>query len=346
MSDQMIYTCTPRQAAKYMQEIVAAGLVPFLQSSPGMGKSALMRQLAKNNNLALIDHRLSTSPPEDLSGLPRFNDKGEAVFAPFAELFPLDTTPIPEGKDGWLVFLDEFNSAKRDTQAASYKLILDRMTGQRHLHANVAMAAAGNLATDKAIVNPLGNAMKSRVVTLEMVVSYEEWLYDVAIPQSYDPRIIAFLSQYNSKLMDFNPNHTEKTFCCPRTWEFMDSLIRGKPVTTDRMPMYAGTITAGIAVEFVQFTAVFNTLIKIPQIMADPHHCPLPNDSSSKWATISSMLEHVKENSFEALSTYANRFSLDFRVLFFRSVMVRTPALRSHPAFRQAMVELHRYLNG
>ena len=126
----------------------------------------------------------------------------------------------------------------------------------------------------------------------------------------------------------------------------MNALVRDKPVTTDRMPMYAGTITAGIAVEFVQFTAVFNTLIKIPQIMADPHCCPLPHDSSSKWATISSMMEHVKDNNFDSLCIYANRFTLDFRVLFFRSVMVRTPALRNHPAFRQAMVELNRYLNG
>jgi hypothetical protein len=346
MSEQMLYTCTPRKVAQFTQEILASGLVPFIESSPGMGKSSIVRQLAKNNNLALIDHRLSTSAPEDLSGLPRFRSDGLAEFAPFADLFPLEGMKVPDGSDGWLLFLDEFNSASKAVQAASYKLILDRMTGQKKLHANVGIVGAGNLATDRAITNPMGTAMQSRLVTLRMVVSFEEWLYDVALPNGYDHRVIAFLSQYPSKLMDFNPNHSGATFCCPRTWEFMEALVYQKPITQDRIPMYAGTISAGIAVEFVQFVAVFDTIVKIPQIVADPANCPLPLDAASRWAVISTMMEHACLTNFTQLCEYANRFTLDFKVLFYRSVLVRNASLRTHPSFMRAMVELNRYLNG
>ena len=211
-----LYRCTPRQVKEFVTDCLFAGLVPFVQSSPGMGKSTIMRDVAKDLQLKMIDHRLSTSAPEDLSGLPRFDENGRAVFAPFADLFPLEDTPKPEGKEGWMLFLDEFNSASKSVQAASYKLILDRMTGQHRLHQNCVITAAGNKATDRAIVNPIGTAMKSRLVHLSMDIDFDEWMQDVALKDNWDKRIIAYLSQYPSKLMDFKPDHHNKTFCCPR----------------------------------------------------------------------------------------------------------------------------------
>ncbi len=29
-----------------------------------------------------------------------------------------------------------------------------------------------------------------------------------------------------NKLMDFDPEHEDKTFCCPRTWEFVNNIIK------------------------------------------------------------------------------------------------------------------------
>ena len=106
MSEPLVYTCTPRQTRQFIMECMEAGCVPFVTSSPGMGKSSIMRDIARQGRLKLIDHRLSTSPPEDLSGLPRFNEKGNAEFAAFEDLFPLEGTPVPEGMNGWMVFLN------------------------------------------------------------------------------------------------------------------------------------------------------------------------------------------------------------------------------------------------
>jgi hypothetical protein len=270
---------------------------------------------------------------------------GQAVFAPFAELFPLTSTPLPKDKDGWLLFLDELPSAPKGVIAAAYKLILDKKVGQADLHQNVAIVAAGNLATDRAITNPIGTAMQSRLVHLEMVHNFEEWLADVALPQNYDSRIIAYLSHSPSKLMDFRPDHNEKTFCCPRTWEFMNKLCKDKEVTDDRTTMYGGTITSAVAVDFVQFTKVFQTLVTVKEILLAPDTCRLPSTSNEKWATISHIMEKVTNDNFDKLAIYADRFTLDFRVLFYRSAMVRHPHLRQHPAFSRSMAALSRYLS-
>lgn len=337
------FQCTPRQVRRFVIDAVLAGLVPYVQSHPGMGKSALMRSIAKEAHWAMIDHRLSTSTPEDLTGLPRF-EGDTAVFAPFTELFPIEGMQPPEDKVGWMLFLDEFSSASRSVQAASYKLILDRMVGQKKLNEQVVITAAGNLESSRAIVNPLSTAMQSRLVHLEMVIDFDEWLEDVALPQRYDSRIIGYLSRYPSKLMDFNPEHSNKTFCCPRTWEFVNRLIKDRSLSDDSALLLAGTITAGVAVDFVQFTKAYQNLISIREILRDPANCPLPQETAVKWATVTHMMEHVDADNFGALAEYANRFTTDFRILFFRSVMIQQEELRHHPAYAKAKTELAKYL--
>ena len=339
------FRCSPRQTRQFVTECLRAGLVPFVQSSPGMGKSSIMKSVAEEYELEVIDHRLSTSAPEDLSGLPRFNERGYAEFAPFADLFPIEGTPLPEHKQGWMLFLDEFNQATKSVQSASYKLILDRMTGQKKLHEKVVITAAGNLATDRAIVNVLGTAMQSRVVHIEMEINFNEWLEDVALKQNYDQRIIGFLAQFPSKLMTFDPNHTDKTFCCPRTWEFMNRLLAVTDVTDDRVALYGGTISPGIAAEFVQFTKIYGSLINIREVITNPATAPLPEGAPMKWATVSMLMEKVDAKNFNALAEYMSRFDLTFRVLFFRSVLVRNPEFRNLDAFRQNMLTLSRYLH-
>jgi hypothetical protein len=346
-----IYRVTPRQLAEAIEDDFYSGVVPYVEGSPGIGKSSIFAQVANRLGLKLIDHRLSTSAPEDLSGLPMIDPVTKrAMFMPFGDLFPLEDDELPEGKQGWMLFLDEFNSAPKTVQAAAYKLVLDRKTGQRNLHPNVVIGGAGNLSTDRAITNPIGTAMQSRLSHYVLEVNFKEWMEDVALKNNWDRRIIAYLSRYPSKLMDFRPDHNEKTFCCPRTWEFVNNLLKArepssKGIDPRQTHKYAGKITSGVAVDFIQFTRVFENLISIKEITDDPTKCRIPNDPAESWANITHMCEMVSEKNFGDLSTYAGRFSLDFKVLFFRSVMVQKPQLRTHPAFATALRDLNRYLS-
>lgn len=350
-SVQSITLCSPRDVRRHVETVLRAGRVPFVQSSPGMGKSSIMRDIANEWNLELIDHRTSTSSPEDFNGLPRFNEDDTASFHPFADIFPTEGRELPEGKDGWLIFLDEINSAPKSVQAASYKLVLDRMVGQHRLHSNVLIAAAGNLGTDKAIVNSLSTAMKSRLIHLEMAIDHVQWLEDVAFKHKYDPRITAYLNYKPSKLMSFDPDSEEATFPCPRTWEFVNDLLNAGtipdgPITDDNVALFAGTIGMGTAVDFLQFTKVFASMVNIKDIVADPKGCPVPNDSQTRYAVTCHLMDTVDDSNFGDIVTYLDRLDMTFRVLFFRAVLVRYPELRQHPSFGKAMVKISRYING
>lgn len=341
--------CNTRQARKFLIRALLAGNVPFLTSSPGMGKSALIRSIAEEFGMKLIDHRLSTSAPEDLSGLP-FRNGDRAEFIPFADLFPIEGDKLPEGFNGWLLFLDEFNSAKKEVVAAAYKLILDRMTGQKKLHPNVMIVCAGNKATDRAIVNPMGTAMQSRVVHFEMETNFDIFVEDVMIPYKWDERLVAFLHANTAYLNDFDPAHKNKTFCCPRTWDFVNKDLKNQPegaLPDEDSIYYSGHVTAGKATEFVQFTQVYNKMVTIEQVVKDPQGCKLPEDNNLCWATVTYLANKATEDNFPEVLEYIQRFkTMTHRIIFFRTVGRSLPDIQGSPEWRRAAADLSRYLHG
>lgn len=107
------------QAKAMLIRCMRAHLVPMLAGSPGCGKSAIVKEIAHEYGLKVIDVRLAQADPTDLLGLPMFNkDTGKASYAPLGT-FPIAGDEIPPGFNGWLVFLDEFSSAPKAVQAAA-----------------------------------------------------------------------------------------------------------------------------------------------------------------------------------------------------------------------------------
>ena len=132
-----------KKAAEMVKQILSVNLVPFLQGSPGIGKSAIIKEVANGAKLKVIDLRLSQCEPTDLLGLPVLSEK-KAKYKAF-DTFPLEKDKVPAGYNGWLLFLDELNSAPRSVQVAAYKIVLDRMVGQEKLNDKVYIVAKGKI---------------------------------------------------------------------------------------------------------------------------------------------------------------------------------------------------------
>lgn len=320
-----MFTITPTQTRNEIIHCISVGLVPYIVSSPGMGKSSIVAKVAKQGRLKLLDLRLSQCTPEDLQGFPmRTGDK--ATFTPF-DIFPLDGDTPPEGYDGWLLLLDEMSSAAKPVQAAAYKLVLDRMVGSFHLNEKCAIVCAGNKITDRAVVTQMSTALQSRLIHYEMDVTLEDW-QDWAIEDGIDHRIIGFLNFAPSKLMDFRPDHTDKTFACPRTWEFLSRLIKNQEVSSSTLPRMAGCIGQGVAVEFNEFAKEYTRLPKFPEIIDDPKNYMIPEEASTKYATISMLIERHTNHNIGKIIEYVKRFPVELQVVFARSVIIRSPKIR------------------
>ena len=338
-----MFTITPKQAYDEILACISVGLTPLLTSSPGMGKSSLVRQIAEDHRLKLIDLRLSQCTPEDLQGFP-MRQGNKAVFTPFS-VFPLEDEEPPEGYDGWMLFLDELTSATKPVQAAAYKLVLDRMVGSFALHPHVAIVSAGNKATDKAVVNQMSTALQSRLIHFELAVSQEETV-ELFYKLGVDHRIISFISYMPSRLMDFRPDHHEKTFPCPRTWEFLSRLIKDKDITNSMGARIAGTIGEGTATEFVTFAREFERLPKYADIVSAPLATQVPPEVSTKYATMSMLVENIKVQDLDAVLDYVERFDIEMQILFCRGIVTKHPQIKStHVKFGEYLRNMVRYLS-
>ena len=324
------------KAKELIPTALRSGLVPMLHGSPGLGKSAVVHQIAKQYKLKLIDLRLSQCDPTDLMGFP-FMKNGRSGYAPM-EAFPLDVDPIPTGYTGWLLFLDELTSAPQAVQAAAYKLILDRMVGLHKLHSNVAIVAAGNLETDGAIVNPMSTALASRLMHLFVELNAKEWL-SWAMENQMDHRLTSFVEFRPDKLYTFSPTNPDMAYACPRTWESSDKLMKHVDINRDTLPMFAGLLSEGVSRELLGFCQASANLPRIEQILQSPRTMAVPGEPSYQYALIGAIAANTTEENCSSLMEYIKRMPAEFQVVGLRSMIKRNKTLLGIPAITNWVTE-------
>lgn len=339
----MDITVNPQLATDAITDALYANLVPYLIGSPGVGKSSIMQQIAKNNKLKYVDIRLAQSDPTDLSGMPFVIDSGKRMdFIPPSH-FPLEGDDIPNGYEGWLINFDEINSAPPAVQVAAYKVLLDREVGQHKIHERVRMVAAGNLVTDRAVVNRLGTAMQSRLIHFQLEVSSDDWI-DWALTHDIDLRVVSFIRFRPELLHKFDPNHTDVTFPTPRTWEFVSTQLKlkGWEKFGDKphhLINIIGTIGQGAAIEFKAFLELFNELPDPDMIIIDPVKSPVPSEPGSLYA-LTTLLQHkINPSNCTNVITYIKRLPKEFQVLSVTDIMKHKPSLRSELSMQKWMRE-------
>ena len=315
-------------------EDLKAGLTPMVASSPGMGKSDIIRSIAKTFNLKVIDFRVSQCEPVDMQGYPGITDGRMTFHIP--EYFPVETDEIPEGYDGWLLFLDEFNSGNKQTEAAAYKLILDREVYKHKLHPRCLIAAAGNLTTDRAIVNTQSTATTSRLTHYRMRVDHKVWI-EWANAHDIDHRIISLIKFKPEILHKFDPATNELTFPSPRTWEFASKVIKTKPkidhITTIRL---AGTVGEGAAIELSAYSEIYQNLPTIEQILANPKSgWKVPKEPSELFAVTTMISHNSTQDNIEQLMIANSRLPTEMQVITLKDIYKRSPKLKKHPIIKE-----------
>jgi len=93
-----------------LQILIDSDTPVFIHGSPGIGKSYIVNDIAKKNNLEIVDVRLSQLDAVDLRGIPSIKGDQTKWMPPVF---------LPKDKDAkGILFLDELNSAPLSVQAA------------------------------------------------------------------------------------------------------------------------------------------------------------------------------------------------------------------------------------
>lgn len=296
----------------------------FLTGEAGIGKSSVVKQVAAEMGIKLIDVRAVLLDAVDMRGLPTVNGDGRAHWA----------TPefLPRDGDG-ILFLDELNRAPQLVQNACLQLTLDRKIGDYELPEGWTVVAAGNADTSRGVTR-MSEALANRFIHLNVeadINDFSTW----AASNGLRPEVIAFIRFRPELLHKYDPKQTEKAFPSPRAWQFVSEILDANPADSIEHALYAGTVGVGAAAEFMGFLKMYRNLPSLDSIIKDPKKAVVPpqKEPATLWAVVAGLGRKATKANFAAIMEYADRLPKEWAVFLAKDATARDKSLCETPAF-------------
>ena len=302
---------------KVVNKLIVQKLPVFIWGAPGIGKSSIVKSIAKEQGLEFLDLRLSLLDPTDLKGIPFFNpETNEGVWAK-PSFLPSDT-----GSKG-ILFLDEINTAPPAVQASAYQLILDRKVGEYELPDGWSIVAAGNRETDRGVVYKMPPPLANRFVHFEMEVDFDDWktwAYSVKI----DASIIGYLAYDKSMLFTFDATSNEKSFATPRSWEYVDSIIKSGIEADLILDSISGAVGREAAIGYISFKKVMKDLPDLNTIL-DGSLADLDDDDSKVMMAlaiglVNALIENPSETGIDNVLKFSLKLPGEFSIMLVKDM--------------------------
>lgn len=338
------YSLSPNQVKEAIEIALKADTPILIIGSGGLGKSAIVKQIADEYNLELIDIRLSQVTRMDLLGFPKDVD-GKMEYLPLST-FPLEDDPLPNGKDGFILFFDELLQADKYVQGAFFKICLDRMVGKYNLHPNVRIIAATNGVLNSSADNKMIAPLKSRFIHVNMeanVNEFQDYVEEQVMLGNWNPLILGFIKFRPEHINNFDPNTINDvvTYSCPRTLEYLNKNIQvgllQLPEETYE-PMVTGIIGESAGNDFNAYVGIYKQLPDIKDIIADPENCSMPETVGGQWALSTLLLQHINPKVTNEFARFIERITNeDIKVVVYRTLLRKCPQITQEPLVQKSM---------
>ena len=268
---------TPKLLAKALNFNLLNSINTLIVSSPGMGKTEIVKQVVKKLGWELIFMHLVISDPTDFKGLPMMltKDDGtkEGQFVPFSD-FKL----LLDSKKPTVCFLDEFGQAFPAVQASAMQPVREHRLNGMEIPDCVHWIAATNKIQDRSGVQGILEAVKSRFLIAQLETSSQDFI-TYALKQDWAQKameVIAFISWKNYALHNFEPSKEIVNYPCPRTVEEVGKMIaKGCPEDILHAQI-TGWTGEGWSNEFMGFRPIWEKLPTPESIIMNPESAYVP----------------------------------------------------------------------
>jgi len=293
---------TLRQAKKLIQAMAHEQSF-LLLAPPGVGKSDIVFEAAREAGLPCRSLLGTQVAPEDVSGVPRIVGE-RSVFCPPRAL-------LPENAEPFCLFLDELPACAPDVQKAFYSLLLERRIGEFALPRGTWVVAAGNRTQDRALVRAMSSALVNRVTVLQIGVDVAEWLQWAAASRLRED-VRRFVSTVPDALLRPVPDEPAP-FSTPRAWASFSRALdaaqsHGVLDATIRRALAFGRLSpedAAVFCALAEETAA--PLRPLGDYLRDPGALPL--GESARWFVLDCIRQHLKAGLLEPVdANTADRF--------------------------------------
>jgi hypothetical protein len=333
---------TPQQFRNYIKTVSIPLKMPtVVWGQPGIGKTEIIQQAAKEAGFACHSIYLPQFDPWDLVGLPVPVD-GKTVYYPPKQLYP--------DADNVILFLDEIAQCSTQMQSMASRIVYERKLGDYELPENWVVILAGNRQEDKAGTTRVSSHINNRVSHLNLEISQDDWI-KWALQNDIDMRAIKFVEmspsvgadnseEHNTGVLNrFNPD--EKINATPRTWEKASDVV--KTVTDKSLlhPALVGLLGEEIGTAFFGFLDIFDKMVDINNIIMNPDRAEIPDDPSTLFAVSAALVGKANEENIGRVFTYLNRPEMpeEFQVRTIQDLAMRETWLSKTREYTQWCID-------
>ena len=309
--------------------------------APGLGKSTIIRELAREYGVSFIDVRLAQREPVDIRGLPVPTEKG-VEWRVSAE-WPRD--PRSRG----IILFDELTAADRSLQVAAYEFILDRRLGDLYqVPEGWYICAAGNRTADRAVATTMSSALANRFLHVELESDADDWL-EWAVANDIYPSVTAFIRFRPGMLFNEENENLERGWPTPRSWERVSTMMKILPDDEYllRHTVY-GLVGDRAGLEFMAFHKTTQKL-DVKEMMLGNKEVVIPEKADLRYALCSGVAyylwrgetEEEKQALLDGFFRISLKLSSDFAALLMMDAMKGgehckgAENLYRHPQFRE-----------
>ena len=327
----------------------------MLRGAPGVGKSTMVKAVAKKLGIGFRDIRLAQMERVDCAGIPSVEKTADGYGRTVWNIpnFWPDAKKEPYG----IILLDEITSAPSDVQVAAYSIVLDRCipnSGYK-LPDGWLIVAAGNRSQDKAVVKGMSSALANRFDHFDVEANYEDWLNWATLNQIH-PAITGYIKCRPHNLFKMSDNKTtlERGWASPRSWERVSTMLKvfGGSDSILRKTVY-GLIGNGVGGEFMEFykqNRVYDDILYVLQNEGkgkngEMYKIPSDITADKTWATTFAIIYHLwntddpkdQEKRLRGFWKLFNQLRGDFQQLCAQSIAQGTTKLSSGQACQKIM---------
>ncbi|AGA69018.1 ATPase family protein associated with various cellular activities (AAA) [Desulfitobacterium dichloroeliminans LMG P-21439] len=272
---------------KSVELVLATEEVPLIVGESGIGKTALAKEIARENQWSLVVINGNLLKEGEIGGLPTVEayvvqnqgdpvEKKTTIYAVHHKLREIDEE-VGKGRTV-LLFIDEINRCEHTVQQELMNLILNREINGYRLPKNVKILAAMNPSSkygadfDYQVVD-MDAAQENRFVWLPMEPDYNQWI-DWAMEAGIEQKVIEFISTFPEYLHKINDDDLRAT---PRSYERISNSYRIYLENQASIPrsvflnVLKGNVGRLIAEEFMSFAeADHQALISYTDVFSGP----------------------------------------------------------------------------
>ena len=227
----------------------------FLIGAPGIGKTAIMSQIAKEMDIGFISYSITHHTRQSAIGLPyiekkTFGGKEYSVteYTMSEIIAKVYETIEKQNKKEGILFIDEINCVSETLAPAMLELLQNKRFGPHAVPEGWILVSAGNPQEYNRSANEFDTVTLDRVKKIEATSDFSVWK-KYAYEKSVHESIIGYLSVKPQNLFVMEKTVDGTEFVTPRGWEDLS-------VSITEYEKAGFEVTEGLISEYVQNKAV------------------------------------------------------------------------------------------